>query len=328
MTKIFVTGGAGFVGSFVTKQLLKQGDKVVIHDAFLNYISPFKSNYQKLLKLRFEDEIDKVEIIRGDIRHREELLKILKKIKPEKIVHLAALPIAPVANKLFDDAMSINRDGTMNVLECARQIPTVNHFIYASSSMVYGDFRYTPADENHPTNPNDVYGGTKLSGEILTRVYHKQYGINYNIIRLSSVYGPTDVNRRVSQIFIENALKGKPLVLHDGGESKLDFTYVEDVAQGFVLALKKDKALNEVFNITRGEARSLKEFAEILKTLIPNIKVETKELSKKEKRPERGTLDISKARKLLGYNPKYSLEDGLKKYVEFVKKHGMSSNNG
>ena len=108
--------------------------------------------------------------------------------------------------------------------------------------------------------------------------------------------------------------------MHNGGESKLDFSYVEDVADGFVLALKSKKADNETFNITRGEGRSLKEFANIIKSIIPATKIEYKEASKDEKRPERGALDISKAKKILGYNPKYSLEEGTKLYIDFAKK--------
>lgn len=319
--KVLLSGGAGFIGSYIAKKLLEQKDEVVIHDAFLNYISPFKSNYEKLLRLRFEGIKDKVELIRGDIRHKGRLLKILRHHKPDVVVLLAALPIATVSNIYSEDAMGINLNGTVNVLESIREVPSIKRIIYTSSSMIYGNFVRIPAKEDDPKNPLDVYGGTKLSGEILTKVFSKQYGMKYTIIRPSAVYGPTDANRRVTQIFIENALKGEPLVLHDGGISKLDFSYVEDVADGFVLVLKSDKAENQTFNITKGEGRSLRELAEIVKVHIPTAKVEYKEVSKEEKRPERGALDITKAKSLLGYNPKYSLEEGMKKYIEFVKKN-------
>jgi len=321
LAKVMLIGGAGFIGSCLAKKLIENGDEVVIHDAFLNYISPFNSNYEKLLKLRFEEIKDKVKLIRGDIRHKGRFLKILKREQPEKVVLLAAFPISTVSNEFSEDAIGINLNGTVNVLESIREVDSVKRFIYTSSSMVYGDFQYCPANEEHPLNPIDVYGGTKLSGEHLTKVFHKQYGIDYTIIRPSAVYGPTDVNRRVSQIFIENALKGKPLILHNGGEAKLDFTYVKDIVNGFFLALKSEKAVNQTFNITAGQGRSLKEFVEILKTLMPNIEVRIESLPKNEKRPERGALDITKARRLLGYNPQYSLEEGIKEYVEFVKRH-------
>ena len=323
MAKIFLSGGAGFIGAVIAKKLIKNGDKVIIHDAFLNYVSPLKSNYEHLLKLRLDDIKDKVEIIRGDIRHKGRFLKILREKKPDKVVLLAALPIATLSNIYSEDAMGINLNGTVNVLESLRECDFVDQFIYASSSMVYGNFVRLVADEEHPTNPLDVYGGTKLSGEILTKVFSKQYGIPHTIIRPSAVYGPTDVNRRVSQIFVENAIKGKPLVLHNNGESKLDFTYVRDIAEGFVLALKKKEALNQTFNITAGHSRSLKELAEIVSKLMPGTKIEYKEVPEDEKRPERGTLSIEKAKKLLGYKPKYSLEEGMKKYVKFVKSSGV-----
>ena len=324
MAKIFLSGGAGFIGAVIAKKLIKNGDKVIIHDAFLNYVSPLKSNYEHLLKLRLDDIKDKVEIIRGDIRHKGRFLKILREKKPDKVVLLAALPIATLSNIYSEDAMGINLNGTVNVLESLRECDFVDQFIYASSSMVYGNFVRLVADEEHPTNPLDVYGGTKLSGEILTKVFSKQYGIPHTIIRPSAVYGPTDVNRRVSQIFVENAIKGKPLVLHNNGESKLDFTYVRDIAEGFVLALKKKEALNQTFNITAGHSRSLKELAEIVSKLMPGTKIEYKEVPEDEKRPERGTLSIEKAKKLLGYKPKYSLEEGMKKYVKFVKSSGVA----
>lgn len=319
--KVFITGGAGFIGSFVAKELVSNGDDVIIYDSFVNFTSPLKSHYQFYLKRRLDNISNKVTVVRGDIRHKGHLLRTLNEHKPDNVIHLAALPIATISNKFPEEATEINLYGTVNVLEAMREVGVVKRFIYASSSMIYGDFQYSPADENHPKNPKDVYGATKLAGEILTESFGKMYGIDYIIIRPSAVYGPTDANRRVSQIFVENALQGKPLVLHEGGNSKLDFSYVEDVAHGFVLALKS-KVRNDVFNITRGEGKSIKEFAEILSKLVPNLRTVVKPAD--IVRPERGALDISKARKKLGYKPRYSLEEGLKKYVDFIKSVGVT----
>ena len=321
MSKVFITGGAGFIGYHITKELLTRGDEVTIYDAFLNYISPLESHYPQYLEMRLRDIQNKVRLIRGDVRHRGLLVKSLKEAKPEIVIHLSAIPLASVSNQLSESAIEINLNGTVTVLESIRVINSVKRFVYASSSFIYGDFQYTPADENHPTNPIDVYGGTKLCGEILTKSFGRKFGMDYNIIRPSAVYGPTDPNRRVSQIFIENALEGKPLILHGGGKDKVDFTYVKDAAQGFVLAAFSPKAKNEIFNITYGEGRSTKEFAQILKKLIPRVKTITRQ--PKEIRPKRGTLDISKARKFLNYRPKYPLEKGLKLYVEFIKNSGV-----
>ena len=187
--------------------------------------------------------------------------------------------------------------------------------------MVYGNFVKPLADEEHPTNPICNYGTTKLAGEVLTRGMSNRYDFEHTIIRPSAVYGPGDYNHRVVQLFLEKAMKGETLMLQGGGESRLDFTYVEDLAEGFVLALKSKNAINQTFNLTRGESRTLKELAEIISKHIPNVK--TQIAPQEMKRPERGTLDISKARKLLGFNPEYSLEKGIAKYVEHIKEHGF-----
>jgi nucleoside-diphosphate-sugar epimerase len=192
----------------------------------------------------------------------------------------------------------------------------VDRFVYTSSSMVYGDFKFYSANEEHPKNPKDIYGGTKLAGEVLTQAFSRRFGIEYTIIRPSAVYGPTDVNRRVSQIFMERARDGRELALHGGGATKLDFTYVKDTAHGFCLAALAEDARNEVFNITRGEARSLLAFAEILKATFPNLAMRIE--AHESHRPKRGTLDISKARELLGFHPRYSLEDGLAETLDYV----------
>lgn len=309
--KFFITGGAGFVGFFVAKKLLKEGHNVIIYDSFLNFIPQEESNYIFYLKERLKELQNKAKIIKGDLRDKEYLKKVIKEEAPEIIIHLAAVPIASASNQFFDDAIQTNLNGTINLLEAIRNCNFIERIVYASSSFVYGDFQYEPADENHPTNPIDIYGATKLSGEKLLKSFNHKFKIPYTIIRPSAIYGPTDANKRIIQIFVESAFKGEPLILHDGGEGKLDFTYVEDAAHGFVLAALSSEAKNETFNITRGEGRKILELAEILKQHIPNIKTIIKEPD--ERRPSRGALDISKAKKILGYNPKYSLERRTKK---------------
>ncbi|MBN1353777.1 MAG: GDP-mannose 4,6-dehydratase [Candidatus Omnitrophica bacterium] len=314
--KILITGGAGFIGYYITKELLSRDIEPIIYDAFLNYIPPLESRYAPYLEYRLNGIKNKVHIIRGDIRNRGYLIKALKETEPDTIIHLAAIPIAQASNQFSEEAMQINLNGTVTVLECIRVASSVKRFIYASSSFIYGDFIREPADENHPTSPIDIYGGTKLSGEILTKAFGKKYGIEYSILRPSAVYGPTDANRRVTQIFVENAILGKPIFLHNGGIDKVDFTYVKDTAHGFVLAALSEKAKNETFNITYGSARSTKEFADILKRIFPELRIE--EGLPAERRPKRGSMDIRKAKRLLGYEPQYDLEKGVSEYVDFI----------
>jgi len=314
---VLITGGAGFIGAYIAKELLKNGHNVIIYDSFVQYISPLMSNYQEFLNLRFREIKDKVKIIRGDTRNKVDLRRCIIQTKPKVIIHLAALPIADLSNTHTEEALGSIISGTVNVFDIMKEVDFVTSFIYASSSMVYGDFEPEPAKEEHPKKPKDIYGGTKMAGEIMTESYGRRFGMEYTIIRPSAVYGPTDVNRRVSQIFIENAMTGKELILHNGGTSRLDFTYVEDCAHGFVLAALSENAKNEIFNITRGEARSLREYADILKQYFPHLRI--KEEASNVFRPKRGALDITKAKELLKYTPRYSLKEGIKKYIEFIK---------
>jgi len=317
MQKILVTGGAGFVGSYVVRQLLEKGCEVVVFDAFKQYISPLDSNYQKYLRKRFEGIEELVTFVRGNTENKAEVRRAIMKYSPDVVVHLAALPIADLSNLHTEEALSSILHGTVNILEVIRDVNFVKRFVYISSSMVYGDFEYVP-DEEHPKHPKEVYGGIKLSGEILTEVFGRRYGFEYVIIRPSAVYGPTDVNRRVSQIFVENALLGKELKLYNGGKTCLDFTYVEDTARGIVLAVFTKEARNQAFNITRGEGRELIEFAQIIKSIVPKVNIKIIKKQSDVFRPKRGAMDISKAKKILQYKPQVSLEEGIKKYLSFL----------
>lgn len=317
--RVFITGGAGFIGSHIARNLVERGITTIIQDSFRRYFSPFEPEarfYQRYMEERFRDIRDKVTIVWGDIRNKGDMQRLILEHRPTHIIHLAALPIADISNSFTEEAVGSTLIGTVNLLDIIKDVDFVQRFVYASSSMIYGDFEYTPADEEHPKHPKDVYGGAKLCGEVMTQVYGHRFGIEYTIVRPSAVYGPTDVNRRVSQIFVENAIWGKPLILKGGGETVLDFTYVKDITEGFVLATIEPGGKNEIFNMTRGEGRTLLEFVEILRIMIPGIQIVIEPAD--VHRPKRGALDIKKARRLLGYNPKYSLECGLKEYVEFV----------
>jgi nucleoside-diphosphate-sugar epimerase len=318
---VFITGGAGFVGHYTTLELLERGQDVTVYDAFLNYVDPRESNYHRCLAMRRDRLGDSARIVRGDTRNPAAVASALGEAKPDTVIHLAAIPLATASNQFSEDAIQINLNGTMSVLEAIRATPSVRRVVFVSSSFVYGNFQREPADEDHPTDPIDIYGGTKLAGEALVKGFGRRFGVEFVIVRLSAVYGPTDANRRVTQIFVENALLGRPLVLHEGGSSRVDFTYCEDAAQGLALAALQPAAANETFNVTRGEGRSLKELAAVVSALVPGTV--TEEHPATEPRPERGALDISRARRLLGYEPQISLETGMERYVDFIRDSGI-----
>jgi UDP-glucose 4-epimerase len=315
MSKVLITGGAGFIGSYVCRQLLSMGHDVVVYDAFIHYISPLKSILKDYTELRFQGIIDKIDFRRGDTRDKAHLRRVILETQPDQILHLAALPIADLSNRHSEEALTSILEGAVNVLEVLRDVDFVKRFIYISSSMIYGDFEVVPAPEDHPKRPKDIYGGTKYAGEVMTETYGRRYGIPYSIIRPSAVYGPYDVNRRVSQIFIENALLKKPITLYGGGHQSLDFTYVEDAADGIIKVMFHENGTGQAFNITYGRGYTLREFADILKNHFPDLDVRIVE-EEDVFRPKRGALSIKKAQDLVGYDPKVSLEEGIKRYLE------------
>ncbi len=318
MSIVFITGGAGFIGSEISRQLLERGHKVVLFDCW-----PDLSNEADLISARFHEYRmgrikNGITLIKGDVRDRNQIEACLSKYRPDYAIHLAA--IADAKRTASNPAMAepVNLFGVLNMLHALRNYP-VHRFVLASSSFVYGHFKYQPADEKHPLNPLDSYGYSKHSAEIMTRAFCAEYEIEHVIVRPSAVYGFGDSNRRVSRIFMEHAISGKPLIINPSA-GKLDFTYIEDIAQGFVLSLFAGEAAGHTFNITRGEARSLDELANIIKLRFPDTEIKVTEDSENG-RPVRGTLDISAARRILGYNPRYSLEDGIEKYAEQMKSH-------
>jgi nucleoside-diphosphate-sugar epimerase len=317
LNNILVTGGAGFIGSHLCMRLLKKNYKPVVYDAFVQYISPFESSYQKFLDFRFLNIKKKIIFERGDVRDKGDIQRVILKYKPKIIFHLAAMPIADLGYTHPEEAISSILNSTVNLLETIRNLDFIERFIYISSSMIYGDFIEIPTTEDHRKQPKDIYGGTKLAGEILTEAYSRRHGIKYTIVRPSAVYGPTDVNRRVIQIFLEKAIKGENLVLNGGEKNIIDFTYIDDIADGLMLAGFSKGGENQQFNITGGRGRSLVECANIISNYFPSISYEVKPMDKA--RPIRGTLSIQKAKDLLGYEPKYSLEEGIQRYVQFYR---------
>lgn len=183
-----------------------------------------------------------------------------------------------------------------------------------------------PMPEDGAKDPKEIYGGMKLAGEVLVKVFSRRYDIPYAIVRPSAVYGPTDNNRRVLQIFIENALQGNPITVTNPDTTFLDFSYVEDVAQGLAAVTLSPNSIHEEFNITRGEGRSLAEAIALLRGYFPDLQVQVK-TEAESYRPNRGALNIEKARRLVGYEPVDSLETGLGKYLAFVREHLPSVRN-
>jgi nucleoside-diphosphate-sugar epimerase len=317
MTSVLVTGGAGFIGSHVVRTLLDAGHETVVLDYFHSYVPRANPTFLRNTEYRFDVLLKGAHLIRGTTTHKDDLRRHVTGVRPEYVLHLAALPLADVAHRNTEEALESIVLGTVNLLEILRDLHSVRKFLFVSSSMVYGDFDRVPMPEHAPKHPKEIYGGMKYAGEVLVEVFCKRYGIPYAIVRPSAVYGPTDNNCRVLQTFVEGAIEGRPLVATAPETTFLDFTYAQDVAQGITKVLLSPIALNEAFNITRGEGRSLAEAIDILREIFPDLRVDARS-DDEDFRPARGALDITKARTLVGYDPEFPLEVGLPRYVGFV----------
>jgi UDP-glucose 4-epimerase len=325
--KVLVTGGAGFVGSHLGRRLMDEGAEVFTYDSFQHYLPPIPMTYVENMNYRFQKLLDGAHIEWGATQARDEFRAYAQRVRPQCVIHLAALAIPSVANRHQQEAFDSILLGSVNVVDALREIDSVERFVYVSSSMIYGDFTQNPMPEDGAKEPKEIYGGLKLSGEIMTRVLCGQQGIPFSIVRPSAAYGPTDNNRRVLQIFIENAIRGEAIKATNPGSTFLDFTYVTDLADGIARVATSPAAAGEDFNVTRGQQRNLGEAIDILSGIFPDLEVEREE-GVSDFRPSRGTLDISKARELVGYSPAYPLETGIEEYVRFMIDHNPSLREG
>lgn len=330
--RVALIGGAGFIGHNLALKLVDRGAEVAVVDSLqvnnlLNFTASFDGAHKEFYLKVLHDRLHKLEdagipLHVQDARDYHALTEIMKEAAPDVVVHLAAVAHAGRANKNPFNTFDHSLRTLENALDWSRE--NIDRFIYFSSSMAYGDFQEPEVTEDHPLDPKGIYGALKVCGEKLVTAYEQVFDIPYTIIRPSALYGPRCVSQRVGQVFIENALTGETLVVDGDGSDRLDFTYIDDLTDGVCLAIERPEAENEIFNMTYGQARSIKELVGIVQTHFPNVGVEHRE--RDELTPERGTLRVDKAHKLLGYDPDHPLERGVEKYVswykEFLDEHG------
>jgi len=312
--KVLVTGGAGFIGHNVVRILEQQGHECIVIDTCTDYGFIPKEELTYLVDNRLKRINAQVRKI--DIREGVFVDTIFKTYKPEVVIHMASFPRQKVVEQnplLASDVMS---NGLINLLEASKK-HSIKKFVYISSSMVYGDFN-TDVLEAHPCKPQGQYGIMKLMGEKLVEDYHRLGAFNYTIIRPSAVYGEWDVEDRVVSKFVTKAMRGETLKVN-GPDEILDFTYVEDTAQGIVLAATLDRANGNIYNITRSEDRqwNLKDAAELAIKIAGqgSLEVAARDLSF----PKRGRLSIMKAVRDLGYSPQVNVEEGFRRYYEWYQ---------
>jgi len=325
--KIVLIGGAGFIGHNMALHLKSLGADVSIIDGLqVNNMLTFLSSdnkfdniemYRSFLNQRIQLINDaKIPLHIQDAREYHALSKVISKIKPDVLIQLAAVAHADRSNKDPYSTFDHSFRTLENALDIARG-EKIQHFIYFSSSMVYGNFEGGLVTEKSTCEPLGIYGALKFGGEKLVIAYNQAFDIPYTIVRPSALYGERCVSRRVGQIFIENALAGKEITLSGDGSDRLDFTYVGDVANGIAQIIQHEDSRNQIFNLTYGESRSLEDMAVIVREHFPTINI--KYVSKDKLTPDRGTLSVQKAKDLVNYKPSWPLEKGLVQYINWYK---------
>ena len=309
--KILVTGGKGFIGSKIV-EMLSSEHSVTVMDNQETYGLMTAEQLQELYKWR-ERNWKTVSYINGDVLDRDDCLRAFRN-RPDIVIHLATYPRAKIVENDPIEGVPKVINGTINLLWHCHKFG-IQKFVYVSSSMVYGDFVDGTKEDGH-TKPINIYGEAKLTGERITKLFAKRHGLNYNIVRPSGVYGPGDMPDRVVSKFFENAISNNTITLHDGN-NKVDFTYRQDAATGIIQSALSMVA-NTSFNITAGNSTSLRNLAEKI-IEITGSESDIQDIGKQDLYPKRGTLDISRAKDLLGYEPKFTLEQGLKSYYDWLQ---------
>lgn len=311
--KILVTGGLGLIGHNVVQRLQAKEHDVVIVDTKTTYGIIPQSEIDYLMGERMKKIAPDTPIYNVGIEEADKLDAVFEGHKPEVVIHMASFPRQKVVNANPAWGARVMMEGLINVCESAKK-HKAERVVYISSSMVYGDFE-DQVLEDDDCKPIGQYGIMKLTGEDLVKDYQRKGCFDYAIIRPSAVYGPLDVEDRVVAKFMLAAMRGDKLRVNGSSET-LDFTYVDDAADGIVAAATRIMSKNSTYNITKSHSVSLLEAAEMIVKIVGKGEIEIRD--KDADFPSRGALNIDRARVILGYDPKVDVEEGFQKYYEWL----------
>lgn len=307
--KVLVTGSAGFIGFHVARALLERGDAVVGLDNFNDYYNPkLKEDRNAILK-----KMKGFTLVRGDVADREVVATTMRGV--DAVCHLAAAAGVRYSMERPDVYMKSNIVGFQNILETMRGQGT-KRLVFASSSSVYGDAEI-PLREDQTIMPISFYGATKLSNEAMAHAYCHVYGLRATGLRFFTVYGPWGRPDMALYRFVSKIFAGKPIDVFNRGNHKRDFTYIDDIVAGVVVSIDEDLPF-AILNLGRGKSEALMDFiAHIEKACGKEAKKNL--LPKQSGDIEETHADIAKAKKLLGYDPKTSISEGIPKFVEWFR---------
>lgn len=313
MKKILITGADGFIGSHLTEELVKQGNKV---KAFVYYNS---FNSWGWLDTLPKDIMKEVEVFTGDVRDPNGVRESMKGI--DEVFHLAALIAIPFSYHSPDMYVDTNIKGTLNVLQAARDLD-ISRLLITSTSEVYGTAKYVPIDENHPYQGQSPYSATKIGADRLAESFYRSFNMPITIVRPFNTYGPRQSARAIIPTIITQLLGGKEEIELGSLTPTRDFNYVKDTVNGFIEIAKSTKTIGEEINIATQQEISIGQLAEeLIRQINPNAKIVCDE---KRLRPEKSEVNRllgsnKKIMSLTNWKPNYTLEQGLAETIEFFK---------
>ena len=313
MPHILLTGGAGFIGSHLLDSLLADGSTVTVVDNF----DPFYDRSAKERNLARHRDSARLQLIEADLRDMDRLRSGITG-SYDAIVHLAAK--AGVRPSIEDPVayQEVNVRGTQNLLELARELG-IKQFVFASSSSVYGVNPRVPwSEEDHVLQPISPYASTKVSGELLGHVYSHLYGIRFIALRFFTVYGPRQRPDLAIHKFARLILQGRPIPVFGDGSTRRDYTYIEDIISGVRAAIDYRKTMYEVINLGNNQTISLKEMIDGLEDAL-GARAVRQPLPEQPGDVPQTWANVEKARTLLGYEPRTRYEDGVRRFVSWLR---------
>ena len=315
---IFLTGSAGFIGFHVSKKLLKQGHNVCGYDNLNHYYDP----KYKLARLAQLTDAPKFKFTEGNLEDSEKLANAWDECRPDAVIHLAAQ--AGVRYSIVAPHAYVNSNliGFQNIIELVRRDKPSN-FIYASSSSVYGNNKSLPFKETDDcSSPISFYAATKISNELVAKTYSHLYDIPSTGLRFFTVYGPFGRPDMAIFSFAESIVAGNPIPVFNHGKMIRDFTFIDDIVDGVLLALNKPER-GQIYNLGKGHPDSVMDLISNLEVSL-NRKVVLNMMPIQPGDVEQTLADITKANDRLGYNPKTQLKDGVSKFSSwFLEQHNL-----
>lgn len=313
--KIFLTGAAGFIGFHTAIRLLERGDTVLGFDN----LNPYYDPTLKQSRLDILQTYPNFQFVKGDISQWSSVSYNMSEFKPDRVIHLAALPGVRYSFEAPEEYVKYNIQGFFNVLDQVRK-QEIGGLIYASSSSVYGDNEKVPFSEEDRTDvQKSLYGQNKKDNELMATTYHHLYGIPVTGLRFFTVYGEYGRPDMALFLFTEALLKGKPLQIFNYGKQQRDFTYVDDIVSGIISATDKNYPC-EIFNLGCGRTEELMDYVGAVEKACGK-EAEKEFLPAQKGDVVRTSADITKAREMLDFDPKTPIAEGVPKFVSWYRSY-------